>query len=555
MRNFKNSALSILALFALLSINSCKDKEEDQVEEEVEQLSPNVHVAFAGGGWRAHTGHSAFIMGLLENGERSLSSAFSNVQTISSNSGGSWFSTMLMYSNAFNTDIQAANAATNWGSTGWLGKQIQLFGAVDDCLLDSSLLYTYCVLKHYGGGLHWKNAVENLVFNGYNLGATTLGDPKLSWADQKTLLLQTSIMTSNAVLNGSFVGEKAYYQACYGDSNPNLTGWERSTCDPAISAIASPATFWSLPSGSSLTSPVFLPQIGTGTNAQNFNLGYTENAIIDYPKLYTSISNPIKTSGVPVMSAAASSSAAVGFLGSDNMLSAWPAAYELRDLAVSFSLANQQVTDMDIDSQSLTTLKDEIAVRLADGGTVDNSAVAQLVAHLQNNDEDGFNIVAFDIVTEKFPSQTNPVSYEVGMDIAHLFGFGVCPGPSFCVGDNCGKPCYDTVSAQVFTQDSFLNTPSSWEHNGNDPKFEHKIIYTKYTVTTVENSAFGVKAGSTGTLHAFSCIYGDAGTEPTADPSKGGFDAYQAMLNFVYDAVTNQGGLQHLEDAFQISNN
>ena len=551
-KHFKN-ILGLMALFAVLSIQSCKDKHEDPIgEEEEEETTTSVHVAFAGGGWRAHTGHSAWTIGLLKDGQRSLSSAFENVETISSNSGGSWFSTMLMYSSQFDTDIQASGAISSWDSTGWLGKQIALFGAIDNCLLDHTLEYTYCVLKHYGNGLNWKTAVENLVFEGYNLGTANLSDAKQSWASEKALLLQTSLMTSNVVLNGSTLGDKYYYQACFFPSELDMDGWERSSCDPEVLSIVSPASFWSFPSGSSLNPPEFLPQIGSGSTGVSYNLGYTNNAIVDPTPYYTYVQNPITVNEVPVMSAAASSSAAVGFLGSDNWLSDWEAAYELRNLAVSFSLANSTVTDIDVEGVPLETLSDTLAVRLADGGTVDNSAVAQLVAHLQANGQDsGINIIAFDNVTEKFKTQSNSV--EAGMDIAHLFGFGVCNGPSFCAGDNCGIPCYDTVSPQVFSNASFQNTPIVWEYTDSDPNAEHKLIYTKYTFTTVENDAFGVKAGSTGTLHAFSCIYSDAGTEPTASPSEGGFTAYQEMLQFVYDGITSNGGLQYLESAFQIS--
>lgn len=543
-------------LFPLATLSiliSCKNSGTDsEIGADLPAPTP-IHISFAGGGWRAHTGHAGWTIGLLKDGERTLGTAFNNVATISSNSGGSWFSSMLLYSDVFNTQIQAKGAYSNWGeSGGWLGNQISLFNAVDNCLLDSTLEYTYCVLTHYAGGLHWRNAVDNLVFNGYSLGSTTLQGTRMGWAKNKTLLMQTSLMTSNALLNavpGSETGDKAYYQACYFPSMPDPQGYSRSSCDPEILAIASPVTFSSIPPGLGLKQPLFLPQIG---DSGIYNLAYTENALIDPSVHNATLQNGFDTSNVPVMSAAAASSAAVGFLGSDNWLSDWELAYKLRDLSVSFSLENSTVADIDLDGIALEKLASSKAVRLADGGTVDNSGVAQLVAHLQRNNLDSdFTIVAFDNVTEKYPTGSNTV--EAGMDIAHLFGYGICDGPSFCVGDNCGSPCYDTVSPQVFTEASFQNAPVVWEYKDADPNFEHKLIYTKYKVTTVVNDAFGVQAGSTGTVHAFSCIYGDAGTEPTSSPSKGGFDAYLAMLRFINDGISKNGGLKHLEEAFNIS--
>jgi hypothetical protein len=53
-------------------------------------------------------------MALLNNGNKTLDEVFTNVGTISSNSGGSWFSTMPMYSDDFINAIEAANAINNW---------------------------------------------------------------------------------------------------------------------------------------------------------------------------------------------------------------------------------------------------------------------------------------------------------------------------------------------------------------------------------------------------------------------------------------------------------
>ena len=67
-----------------------------------------VHVAFAGGGWRAHTGHAGWTMSLLEDGAYTLDQVFGNVQTLSSNSGGTWFMNMLAYSAAFSASNRSS---------------------------------------------------------------------------------------------------------------------------------------------------------------------------------------------------------------------------------------------------------------------------------------------------------------------------------------------------------------------------------------------------------------------------------------------------------------
>ncbi len=96
----------------------------------------SVHVAFAGGGWRAHSAHAGWTMSLLNGGSNNLKDVFTHVGTVSSNSGGSWFSTMLVYSDSFVTAIEAQDAIHTWpnsgkSATGWLGQQQYLFDQAD----------------------------------------------------------------------------------------------------------------------------------------------------------------------------------------------------------------------------------------------------------------------------------------------------------------------------------------------------------------------------------------------------------------------------------------
>lgn len=84
---------------------------------------PKVHVAMSGGGWRAHTAHAGWTIPLLKNGGRTLQDAFKNVSTISSDSGRTGLVRCLMFNTRFDAAIQAPNAISTWGQTGWLGKQ------------------------------------------------------------------------------------------------------------------------------------------------------------------------------------------------------------------------------------------------------------------------------------------------------------------------------------------------------------------------------------------------------------------------------------------------
>ena len=76
-----------------------------------------------------------------------------------------------------------------------------------------------------------------------------------------------------------------------------------------------------------------------------------------------------------------------------------------------------------------------------------------------------------------------------------------------------------------------------------------ELIYTQYQVTTKTNAIFGVTGGSTGTLHAFTCVAPDAGTAPRHKDFKG----YYEMFEFIHTALNDKDGegLQYLKDAFK----
>ena len=90
------------------------------------------HIAFAGGGWRAHSAHAGWVIAALNESDNKLARAFTNIGAISSNSGGSWFNTMLAYSDEFVEAIESPEAFQNWAradkaATGWLGQQEYVF--------------------------------------------------------------------------------------------------------------------------------------------------------------------------------------------------------------------------------------------------------------------------------------------------------------------------------------------------------------------------------------------------------------------------------------------
>jgi len=554
---YSQAVVLLLALTLCLSCNNKTPEAEVESPDPIPLTNNQVHIAFAGGGWRAHTAHTGWTLSLLDGGNKTLDDVFTNVGTISSNSGGSWFSAMLTYSNSFVSAIEAQNAINTWSSTGWLGQQQALFDAAS-CHDLSGYAFTACVFAMYGSATHWDSVVENIVFKDYPLGMNmTLNGTRQSWATDKSILFASTMLTSNVVLNEEGITEgydKGYYQACLSPATPILDGYSGASCSDGTVNEVTPVTFSSIPSSSGFTAPPFLPAAGTGANPSVFNLGYSQNALVDPTTATTTLQNPIATDQVPVVLAAASSSAAAGFAASEAVSGDWQLSYTAEDTALSFQLVNSKAEFIDASGLSIQDLADQKVVRLADGGPADNSGVAQLVSFLQlNNEADGFNIVAFDNVQDLYI--TGGAAADVGPDIAYLFGKGLCDGTKFCSGVGCNGTCINVPELQVFDQSSLLNTPVTWSASTGAPPLVQKLIYTKYAVTTVDNSTFGTTKGSTGTLHSFTCVWSTADTEPQNKTQDGDFKAYAAMLSFINSGLQekNGEGLKYLKDALGLS--
>lgn len=531
------AGISILSVFLFLFGGGCESASPTPGALGQNQTLPKVHVAFSGGGWRAHTGHAGWIISLLGNGTRNLNNAFANVGTISSNSGGSWFSTMLMYSDAFDQKIQAQNALISWNTIGWLGQQRTLFQNAPAC---DVYPYPVCVADYYTNHhpLQWDSVIVDLVFRDYPLGGLPLNGARQPWAANKPLLLAATLLTNNVVLNISDFGDERYYQACISPAQPVFNEDDGSPCNTGTFADVSPVTFPSIPGGLNLQPPPFLRQLGMDSV---FKMGYTEAALVDANTASMTLQNPFSTDQVPVAIAAAASSAAAGFVASYNVSENWMISYTGEDEALSFQLANGTVQHIGASGLSVNQLAQQKMVRIADGGTIDNTGVAQLVSFLQlNKQADNFNIVTFDNVQSAYTPTPGTNGAMVGIDIANLFGVGIPPGNEWCFDYNVpliGKitRCVTLPNLQIFDSTAVKTTPVYFQSftgsNG--------IICTKYSVTTVNNNVFGITGGTKGSLYAFTCVWPGANTAPE---SIADFDTYNQMMQFIYGSLQRNGG-------------
>jgi hypothetical protein len=511
-----------------------------------------VHVAFSGGGWRAHTALAGWTMSLLEDGAYTVDDAFENVQTLSSNSGGTWYLTMLSYSDAFRSSIEGQGAFADYISAqGYLGQQRALFDDFGATIVDSNwcpfeeaepLFYFYCRLASLAGdgALRWTDIVTNVVFEPFGMNTAFENAPALlsatrqNWAADKSLLFAATMLTGHAVLTESeFLLDKLYYDAALSGDGPaqiNVT----------------PVTFASVQSDKA--QPPVLSAGGFDLTYKDADFGGEAQAELANSALATDTS--------PVLLAAAASSAAVGALASYNVLLAngykelsWELAYAASDLAVPVNMLSP------IESGSpfpltVSELASSKSARLADGGYLDNSAVAQLVSFLQSNDQaEDFQLVVFDNAQALYtpPPGTTAAGTEIGHNIALLFGEG---GQNRdCVGTGTDEFCVTVPAQQIFTlADPQATTPPTWSWTAQGAAAP-TLSYTQYKVTTVDNPTFGLTAGSQGVMHVFTCVWPAADTAPTNGASD--FNAYEAMLAAIHTGLqaNSNEGLDYLRAA------
>jgi len=538
-----------------------------------------VYMAISGGGWRAHTAQSAWMMGLLDAcrakmknpKDCNLETLLGNVKVISTNSGGSWFNTMLVYSKDFHDALTALRSVGTWGRlpsptapSGWLGHQRSLLGGAwnkycefkFDCLdcnrgcvtcgpgscfsasckscncLDEA--FTGKINKVTGHPLIWMDTIRKIVFQPWGmaekLDSIRLSDMdnRLPWAKGKTLLIAATMVTDKVILTRS--DDDDYYRYTASASAAGV---------PPQSSVT-PVSFFSV------MPPFSAPDF---FSAGDMSLTYDTNAWFTKPVSVT-IKNADVNSNVFVLDAAAASSAAGGAEASVDVetyqkaRAPWADAYVASDLAPAFlfnkmPIAFQPGSDLPTDLKSLVKYK---VVRLADGGYLDNSAVAHVINFLQkNNGADDFNIVAFDNVQEQYlppTSKTNPVPIPVPIDIAYLFGVGRSNNNEFCADVKDPNTCVKVPLATVFSESDLKSAKNVWLYEHGD----RKLSYTRYSVTTVDNATLGVNKNTKGTLHVFASIDPSARTAPVAGDCD--FDTYNDLVGFIHAGLTADGGFR-----------
>jgi len=568
---------SFLALSALSVLSACVSTPpptEPMVETEMMRAG-DTYVAFAGGGWRAHTGHSAWMVGLLDNEPNNnmttLDDAFKNVSAISSNSGGSWFNVMLSYSDTFREGLEKPSASSQYltDMNAYYANEKALYQTLSGVTLSplcklsndfSNLLAMACMTN-----LDWNRLVEGIVFEPLNMSSelenVTMGGPQ-AWADRKTIALAATALSGDVVLarNSLFEGHHEFYYNA-----------------PQMGPLnVSPVTF----AGTANSTDPVPPFFPGGAGAFDINYGRTNLSITE---VAPGNKRDLDSHNINVIHAASGSSAALGFISSRSInennkkalsdinviMSDWQIAYEADNLAIYFNLPDpaksSSLTRYITGPQTNVNNNTESRyIKIADGGALDNSGVAHSVlVHQQKYDKSvPFEIISFDIAQKTYAYTSasletgmTPVDLvkQVGIDTAFLFGEGYTTVPDttdsgMCVGDYCITTDNGTVTQQVFeTKGLDGNIIWQWPPDGTSTPEPCTLFYAPYAVDTIANPMMGIKADYTGTLHSFTAYCPSAATAPS---SASDWTDYEDMFNAIQTGLKQGGGLAHLKAAF-----
>jgi hypothetical protein len=248
-----------------------------------------------------------------------------------------------------------------------------------------------------------------------------------------------------------------------------------------------------------------------------------------------------------VLDAASASSAAAGYAASSDVSGSWAEAFVAENMAIDFQVKGGVVKQVD-PPFSYSNLSTNQVIKIADGGAVDNTGVAQLVSFLQKTGQDkNFFIVSFDsyLVAYKEDFFGNWTTTKYGKDglsdgMRYLIGDLKTPDPYSFEGYDVNLPdlrIFDVTNRQVSSGKSFANP--SCPQNGSGDGANGRVFLSMLSVTTRKNEAFDVAAGSSGMIFVFS----SENSALTAPEKLSSFDCYNEMLTNMTKAISGDAAL------------
>lgn len=537
-------------------------------------VSTNRLVSFSGGGWNSHSILAGLLSGALDASNTDLKDIFSNVQGISANSGGTWFLSMLAYSDIFRGYLENATSRDQYNQLGYNGQVRNAFSNLagnSETGIAKTLSKTFDLdfanlfsdkskeaFAYISGTienallsnkLNWRSFVEQFVY-GYDslssLKTVDLDSPRLAWAQGKDFTFATAISANPTVIQnqGGIAQNKLFTGA-----SPNSLSFQSGGNKKDPSALPLLLVSDARPDGTGLKA---YGEFGFG----DVDLTFSTNAFFGRGDQRSTV-NGVFTPKLSIIDATTASSSAAGALAAPENYGSRLLTKSARNIAASFlrELAplagfkdNILTTPKESSAISKDTNLDDITgnsfARLIDGAYIDNTSVAYGLRELQRS----YGIAEpFEItlllnssgipITKQLPIANGSTS--VPADIAKLFGF-----------DKSGNKSTDgLINAGVLPFNQPVPTPWVFNADMTSSMSDKSLSYTAdndsftiqsydFTVTTIDNPAFSIRGGQQGTFRVISTNNSQSAAAPF---SPGILDEYDQNYNFARNAIATDG--------------
>ena len=484
-------------------------------------------LAFSGGGTRALTDELGVLCALASARRADLPDLTRRAQAFTGNSGGTWMLSLLGWSGDFRSVARTAAAGdveggvqifkSRWADRFPFGPTSETAKdppeGIKDSLLELFPNFSTDYARYLGP---WTAMVGDWIAQKRLLGAL-MSDPGQDWIAGKAVAFQGSLLQAAYLSRADFASDVHSYVLHAPTGTPRR--------------IAAPILLGRNPGGPPLP---FLMQEAAELKVEYF-ADSTPKSIMDGLHLLHSSNGPSNVVSVaatqlsaqaqPVVSCSAASSAALGLVPSLDFLSAHRGTFvgdeEVAvhgDVAGAF--ANTSVPlhlrpagvqlDGAVDQRAtMQQLKDSVALRAADGVFCDNTGVAAAVRLLQLRGLESCSLLS--VVSSSEDSETLHGGARAPVGIGALFGLA----PSGPV---------DAAHPQLFEvagMKHVMENPRIFDPSGvgkyvvrtpapsgylTAPGARTQVMVVRYTgLTTVDNAAFGVRAGMAVNLDVVVC--------------------------------------------------